>query len=1230
MKQLMTRLLSWLHRLLRLSTQVLTVTLVVVLILVGWLGLTTTGLRTVLDLADTLAGEQFSVEAADGRLLGSMTLRGLQIVTPAADVQVDTLRFAWVPGWIPGGTLYIKQIGVETVRVALQQGEEEPTESETEPSGPLDVLIPFRVVLAELSVRDVQIAQQGEALPGLNELTLSAWAAGRRIQIESLSVDQPEYGRYQMQAGILLPKGAVEVEDLQLTGAGTLRLDGRIPVGSDDALRATIDWQDLHWPAGAAQDARLLTSPEGNLQIGGSLAQPTAEGRIALYPSGSIGIDADWQGTDGFQAALEWRGLHDPLNPSQPAWQSAQGNLRAQGQPDAWTVRLDADATVALAPPEPERPSGSVETDTTRSGLRTQAELLPLSLQLEAEGGLTEARIRSLAIRLLEGRVRGSGQVQWQPTLSGDAKLRWQGINPAPLAPDFPGTLNGDATTTFAMRGDVPDARFQVTLEDSRLRKHALQLALEGQAQGTQVRLKTLRARSGSSRLEGSGTVTPPFDFQATLQSANLNELAPGIRGEAGLGLTLKGPMDALQLRLKGELHEVQMAGTRLAEARIDADVALNGPMRADLSASGVYDRRGDTVLLSEAAISLDGRIDDHTLTIDAQTPQLDAAARLQGGLDQAAMRWSGRLEALRLDPSALGLTAWTLRDATPLQASAEQARVDQLCLDGAESGALCLDAAWQAGNLNAALALEDFRLATLHPFLPPGMELDGGMQGDAEVTMVDGVLTQADSRFVLSEGALRAPDQAPLAFGPGSLESSVNDAGELLARLGLPVAAGAINGEVRLDPKPQGALDGQLNLTLPSLDFLPLFTPEVTEASGSLNARVRLSGTATAPDAQLEARLDNGTLALFTPGLTLEDISATVRTRDDQQLDLAFRAHSGGGSIEGNGTAQLRANPLRAELRVQGQDFQAANLPEAQAWISPDLTVRLEETLRISGRVDIPRATIEPEKFSSSGGVTPSADQVFIEDDDQVIAKGLPVNAEITVALGDEVSLTGYGLDTRLEGSITVIESPGKVTRGRGALTLEDGQYEAYGQKLAIRRGRIVFAGGPVTSPGLDFEAVRTPDPNVLVGIRVRGSVEQPQFQLFSEPPMEQNAQLSWLVLARPPTEIGEGSEESSALAGAALALGLSGGDWLAQRIGSRVGVDEISIGSGDGEDSSQARFTVGKYIGSRLYVSYGVSLFQPGQIFKLRYDLGRGFALQTETGVESGGDLLYTLERD
>lgn len=1233
----MRRLVGWLHRLLRLSAQILTVILLLLVFLVGWFGLTTTGLRATVNLADTLAGDAFSVAQADGRLLGTMELRELRIATPAAEVDIDTLRLSWVPGWIPGATLFIREVFVDTVRVDLHQTETAAPSEEA--AAPLDVIVPLRVVLAKLTVRDVEVTQDGASLPGLNELTLSAWAAGRRVQIESLTVDQPDFGQYRMEAGLLLPKGAIEIEDLILSGAGTLRASGRIPVGSDTALQAEIDWQDLHWPAGATGDDRLASSPKGTIRVSGSLSQPEAQGRVELYPSGAITIDGAWRGAEGFKAALDWTELSDPLNPDAPLWQSPEGRLQAQGQPDAWQASITTRARVATAAgtSDPAAFAGEIDATPTAQSGATESKapqglpsMLPLELSLEADGDLQSANVRALSLQALKGVVTGTAKVQWQPSLSGSAQLQLQGIDPSTLAADFPGSISGSATADIAMRDAQPEATFSLDVADSTLRGHPLRMRTSGKAAGPSVTLQTLRIQSGTSRLEGSGRVTPPFSFNATLQSSNINELAPGVSGAVGLGVMLKGPMDALQVRLKGEIHDLVAGDTRLADADVDADVALNGPLRAELHIGEVSSTRNGQALLSRASLKLDGRLGDHTLDIEADTPQIQAATRLQGGLNLDAREWRGALDALSLDPGRIGLPAWQLREPVALRASPTQAALDALCLDSADDAAICMDGRWEAGDLQAAIDLESFRLATLTPYLPAGMTLEGGVSGNAQLVMTDGRLEKADTAFDLAEGTLNAPDQPPLSFGPGTIRTTLDDEGRVLASLGVPLATGAISGEARFAPEPQSPLTGSINLTLPSLDFLPLFTPEVTEASGSLNAKLRLGGTLAAPDWQLEALIDDGTLALLTPGLTLEQVRATVRTTADQNLNLSFSATSGGGTIEGEGSAQLQAKPLRAELRIQGKDFQAANLPEAQAWISPDLTVRLEETLRVTGRVDIPRANIEPEKFSSSGGVSPSGDQVFIEDDEQIATEALPVDANITVALGDAVSLTGYGLETRLEGSITVIEAPGRVTRARGALTLEDGQYEAYGQKLAIRRGRIVFAGGPITTPGLDFEAVRTPGENVLVGIRVRGTIEQPEFQLFSEPPMEQNAQLSWLILARPPTEVGEGSEESSALAGAALALGLSGGDWLAERLGGKVGFDEISIGASDGEDSSQARFTVGKYIGPRLYVSYGVSLFQPGQIFRLRYDLGNGFALQTETGVESGGDLLYTLERD
>ena len=51
-----------------------------------------------------------------------------------------------------------------------------------------------------------------------------------------------------------------------------------------------------------------------------------------------------------------------------------------------------------------------------------------------------------------------------------------------------------------------------------------------------------------------------------------------------------------------------------------------------------------------------------------------------------------------------------------------------------------------------------------------------------------------------------------------------------------------------------------------------------------------------------------------------------------------------------------------------------------------------------------------------------------------------------------------------------------------------KEARYEAYGQKLKIRKGQLLFAG-PVTQPGLNIEAVKTIEDKV-VGVRVEGLV--------------------------------------------------------------------------------------------------------------------------------------------
>ncbi|HZD53818.1 MAG TPA: translocation/assembly module TamB domain-containing protein, partial [Woeseiaceae bacterium] len=148
-----------------------------------------------------------------------------------------------------------------------------------------------------------------------------------------------------------------------------------------------------------------------------------------------------------------------------------------------------------------------------------------------------------------------------------------------------------------------------------------------------------------------------------------------------------------------------------------------------------------------------------------------------------------------------------------------------------------------------------------------------------------------------------------------------------------------------------------------------------------------------------------------------------------------------------------------------------------------------------------------------------------------------------------------------------------------------------------------------------------------------VRGSLEEPEFSLFSEPPMTQQEQLSYLVLGRSLDEAPEG--ESSALARASLALGVKGGNFLAEHIGSNLGVDELTIKSGSGEagaesNPSDAALVIGKYLSPKLYLSYGVGLFNPVSVLTMQYEINRRLELMTESSSEgTGADLVYSFQR-
>ena len=94
----------------------------------------------------------------------------------------------------------------------------------------------------------------------------------------------------------------------------------------------------------------------------------------------------------------------------------------------------------------------------------------------------------------------------------------------------------------------------------------------------------------------------------------------------------------------------------------------------------------------------------------------------------------------------------------------------------------------------------------------------------------------------------------------------------------------------------------------------------------------------------------------------------------------------------------------------------------------------------------------------------------------------------DIDVEVGkDKLSFAGFGLTANLQGHVHI----GDNMDTRGELWLNDGRYRAYGQRLTVRRARLLFAG-PIDQPFLDIEAVRIttePSRTVTAGIRLSGS---------------------------------------------------------------------------------------------------------------------------------------------
>jgi len=1192
------------------------------------------------------AQAQWKVRRASGNPIDGLDLFGVEFEQQDTRLQVERLEWRWRPGEIFSRRLAVTALRLWGVRLQLPAAP--PQEVQSAPLA-LPVLPPW-VADLEALVEDIQFdaleVRIGDQPPhSLQTLGLGLSLKDGRVRLERLQLRAPEgtaqgggelglYAphplrleldwRWSPQGG-LAPAGHTRIEGALAGPAAGLRVRHHSPADAIPALACDLELAaDLQ---GAVIRELRLSSPLGSLQAEGKLrwdtglrgelrleAQdiPAARWHPALPPalalraelaadygaeglhlerlaltlpaygteitgSGSAKLESDPM-QSSIQAAFQWRGLAWPLGVPSAMVVSEAGSVTLSGAPRGYRLELAA---------------------------QLGGEGLPAGhWRAKGDGGLEGIRLESLRGELLGGVLELSGDAAWAPQPAWVLQIKGMGLNPGVQWPDWPGRFSFSAHSRGRI-AEAPEGELQIEQSEGELRGQPLTLAADLQLRAAQLEVTRLRLGSGRNLLSAEGRADEQaLDLGWKIDAPDLAVLLPAAAGRFQAEGRLSGSPQAPRLEASLKGADLRFLEQRLAklEGAVRLGPGLEGPLAVDLGLDGLA--RGGQTLLERFSLHGEGRLGGHRIELALHAPEGRLGLSLQGGLDAAFRRWSGRLAQLALAPR--DAPAWQQTGEAELAASAAGVALDRLCLELARQPTrLCGDLSWQAGGegVGAAagtLRLDRLPLALLSPDLSG--ELNGGLQGGLAA---NGALSAA-GHFELTPGEMRLPAAGgqvqPLVHRGGELRLAIDQQG-LNGRLSLlPLEDGSLEAELALPglnrlPLPQGLnLQAQLRGEIPDLGLVQLLVPELKEPYGRLSLDLVARGPLERPRIGGQLLLADAGARVPAAGLELKALALRLEPDPERPERLRLRGGvaSGPGALTLEGDVDLTSG--RAELKVFGEDFEALKLPEASAQISPRLTLGWDGAiLTARGELVIPQLAITPRlpipnPFAASAPppaeaadsrhlpvVAASADVVVRGRESAIsapaAAPALPLDAEVRIQLGSAVRIDGAGLQSRLTGELVVRHSPQQrepLPRAKGAIRLREGSFRSFGQDLEIEWGQVLFDNVPLDQPELDIRAVRWIDDDRVkaAGIQISGLATAPHMELFSRPQVDDQEVQSYLLTGRAPDASGEQT------------------------------------------------LTLGTEVAKGIFVGYGIDPLEGGQSFILRYDLLRWLGLALQVG--------------
>ena len=1282
-----------------------------------WLIFTPAGLHWLLMIASQTTGGALTFSGVSGSLHHTVHAGTIAYQSDELTARVEDMTFRWQPRQLLTGKLHIETLMIGSVEVhsAASEKKEEPVTLPENLSLPVDAVIEK---LGVRSFKSYTLGNDQPDI-AMTDLALRLDSNGRRHHLQTLALglewgkiagnleigahppfdlasqlvfynwanvantssEPAGYAAVHLDGNLRQIKAMLSIADRKLTGKGNftihpfdalplleanLVVNGLDPhVFSPDLPKADLSFRSLL----AQKQAEQLT---GYITVSNAMARPLDQEGIPLKSVRML--------LDLTRDKIQLSDIALRLSEQEEVPGSLTGQIDWQistktGQADIRVRRLNpADLQSSL---HQAKLSGNLYFDGNQESQQGSIKLRDESLRLNMDVALvrTASMITIEKLNLIRGDSSMSGhgtlQLDESQPFTFEGLLRQFDISAFADVP--PSNLNA----TFNLTGQLapqPAANIDFMFEPS----HFANQPVSGQGsialQQPAHILSDTRLRLGDNQLEIKGALGSPGNRLIVMLSApKLAQIGFGLQGDVHSRVELEGVIDHPDAAF--EINSDYFSFRKEHQlAHLKGSGNLRGTaFQLDLQ-TGEY-QQGSQTRLQKLSFGLSGTQAQHQLSLTSQVDQTTEVQFLaKGSGNTSRKQWEGVIEKLSLT----GSVPLDLVTQPSLRISPEAVALGHTRITVAAGEIDIQDARWTPkqwstqGNFTG-IALKPGDLSSEHT---EPLKLGGNWQLAADRQLAGHLRIQRET------GDFILPTETPFALGLQTLllnlQAENNDlngqltvrgkhVGETTARISVPLQSAGSAWEIRKN----APLKGDLQLNLPDLAWIGQAVNDNLRSEGHLTAQASLTGTIDQPVLQGRVTGDALTIALLDQGLQLQEGKLAVDFNQDRlQLEtLSFTAPlekpskdrllkniklpQKSGQLNAHGSLDIHNQ--QSHLTIELDHLPVAQQADRWIVVSGNSVIGFkEQALNITGKIMADVGFIK----QPAAGRPELADDVIISGTTEAEpeSSAMKVNLDATLDLGERFFLRASGLEGRLAGQLHLLSKPDQLLSAIGTISTRDTRFEAYGQRLQVRRGIVNF-DGPLDNPGLNILAVRASQQSdydtgasdvidqpsqdssvnalavrsgmrVEAGVEITGTVRQPKIKLVSQPEVPDSEKLSWIVLGRPADKSGLDSALLLSAAGSIL-----GGtdEGVLENITQGLGIDDFSIRQQAGGSLTNQVGTIGKRLSSRAYLSYerGLTSASAG-IAKLTYSLFPRISVVTRAGDDSSVDLFYNFQFD